>query len=280
MGGIVGLVRRHPIVAYLVTTYAVSWLVVAPLVLDAQGMIALPPAWGFLHYLMSFGPITAALVVTAMVAGRAGLRGLLSRMLRWRIGPWWGLAAIGSPFALFGAAMLGARIVDGEWPDLGRLFEVNYLGNIGLWAIPLWIITFGYGEETGWRGFALPAIQARHGAFTAAVLVALAWMGWHLPAFLYLPTYTRLGVALIPGFFIGVLLGSVLLTWLYNGTGGSIFAVAMWHAIFDLFSASKAADGTSQAVMTTLIILWAVAVLWATGPARLSRGPKQVVAAA
>lgn len=272
--------RRHPVAAYLLITYLVSWLVVMPLVLDAQGIVDIPSSWGWLHYLMSMGPITAAVVITALVAGRSGLRELWSRMVRWRIGPLWTFAAVGSPFALFAAGVVGARLIDGTWPDVGRVFEVNYLGNIGLWVLPLWFVTFGYGEETGWRGFALPRIQARHGALVSATLVALAWMGWHIISFFYLPTYTRLGLAMVPAFLVGVLLGSIMLTWMYNGTGGSIFAVAMWHTFFDVFSASKAADGVPQAVMTTLIVLWAIAIVWLAGPARLSRGPKQVLAPA
>ena len=273
-------IRRHPVAAYFVITYVVSWLVVSPLVLDAQGIVTVPASWGWLHYLMSLGPITAAIVVTMIVSGRAGLAELGRRMVQWRMSALWWLAAVGSPFALFAAAMVGTRVVDGSWPDVGRLFEVNYLGNIGLWVLPLWIVTFGYGEETGWRGFALPRIQARHGALVSATLVALAWMGWHVVSFFYLPTYTQLGVQMIPAFFIGVLLGSIMLTWMYNGTGGSIFAVAMWHAVFDLFSASKAAEGTPQAVMTTLIVVWAIVIVWLTGPAHLSRGPKHVLAPA
>lgn len=271
--------RRHPLASYLVLTYAVSWLVVAPLVLDAWDVVAIPDSWGWLHYLMSVGPLVAAITITALIAGRTGLRELVSAMLRWRIGWWWALAAIGSPFVLFAAALVGTRVIDGTWMDLGRVFEVNYLGNIGLLALPLWLATFGFGEETGWRGFALPRLQARHSALTSAVLVALAWIVWHLPAVVYLPTYTELGAA-IPGLFIGVVLGSILLTWIYNGTAGSIFAVAMWHALFDLFSASRAAGPTAQSIMTVLIILWAIAIVWVTGPARLSRGQKHSLAPA
>ena len=274
------LARRYPVAAYLIVTFLVSWIVVSPLVAHARGWVTVPDSWNWLHYLMSMGPITAAVIVTALIAGRAGLRELAGRMVRWRIGPWWTLAAVGSPFILFAAGAVAARVIDGAWPDFGRLSEVNFLGNIGLWVLPLWLVTFGYGEETGWRGFALPRIQARHGALTSAVLVALAWIAWHVPAFFYLPTYTQLGVMMVLPFFIGVLLGSIMLTWMNNGSSGSIFAVAMWHAFFDIFSASKAADGTPQAVMTTLIVLWALAIVWLTGPARLSRGPKQVLAVA
>lgn len=86
-------------------------------------------------------------------------------------------------------------------------------------------------------------------------------MVWHVPAFFYLPTYRNLDPAIVPFFFVGVLLESVLFTWIYNGTGGSIFAVSMWHAFWDLVSASKGSEGMPAAVMTTVIALWSIAIV-------------------
>ncbi|HLO16033.1 MAG TPA: hypothetical protein VK206_14470, partial [Anaerolineales bacterium] len=66
------------------------------------------------------------------------------------------------------------------------------------------------------------------------------------------------GLIIIPGFVIGVLFGAVLLTWLYNGSGGSILAVAVWHALFDLTTASEAGQDIVPVVTTAGVILWAL----------------------
>jgi membrane protease YdiL (CAAX protease family) len=267
--GIVALIRRHPLIAYFVLAIGLSWLVELPLVLRAQGIGSVQVPYA-VHYAASFGPLLAALAVTAAVDGGPGLRGLLARAARWRIGVAWWLVAVGSPFLMFGLGALASRLSAGTWPDLGRLGEVSFLGNIGLWVLPLWIATFGYAEETGWRGFALPRLQERRSALTASLVIAALWVVWHLPSFFYLPTYMELGLAMLPAFAVGVVLGAVLLTWLYNSTGGSILAVALWHALYDLVSASRATDVTANVVMSVVVMAWALAVLAAAGPARLA----------
>jgi membrane protease YdiL (CAAX protease family) len=173
---------------------------------------------------------------------------------------WW-LVAVGSPIALFGIGIAVSRLTTGDWPDFTRIGEVSFLGNIGFLVLPLWVLTFGFGEEVGWRGFALQHLQPRLGALRATLLIAAVWVTWHIPSFFYLPTYLELGLGALPGFAIGLTLGAVLLTWLYNGSGASIAAVAMWHALYDLFSASGATDVVANTAMSAVITLWALFVL-------------------
>jgi uncharacterized protein len=110
------VVRRHPLVAYVALAYAITWAIVAPLVARAQGWLdsGVPYA---LHYLAQFGPMLAALAITAAVDGQAGLRELAGRTARWRIGAGWLLVAAFSPAALYALAAASARVVDGAWPD-------------------------------------------------------------------------------------------------------------------------------------------------------------------
>ena len=268
------LVRAHPLTAFLSLALSLSWLIEVPLALTAQGIATFPVPFSW-HYLAAFGPLLAALLVTVTLDGGSGLRDLLGRMWRWRIGSGWLLVAVVSPIALFLAAALASRLTRGTWPDLGRLGEVNFLGDIGApFALLLWIVSFGFGEETGWRGFALPRLQQQHSALVATLGVTAVWGLWHVPAFFYLPTYQVLGLAGIPPFAIGLLLGSILLTWLYNSTTGSIFAVSMWHALYDFFSAAHATDVFMNGLMATVVMLWAIGVLVLAGPARLSRSDK------
>lgn len=271
--------RRHPLVVYLVVTFAASYAVGIPLALRAQGMIAADvPGW--LHYLYAFGPLCGAFVATALASGNAGVAELIGRMFRWRIGPVWLAVSLASPFGLYAVAAVVMRALDGRWPDVSLLGDLNFLGQIGLWIFPLWIVTYGYGEETGWRGFVLPRLQTRYSALAASLIVSLVWMLWHIPAFFYLPSYTGMQLLMIPFFFFGVACGSVLFTWIYNGTGGSVFAVAMWHAFWDLVSAPAGSAGTPAAVMTTVIALWAVGIVVVGGAATLVHGRKAVLASA
>jgi uncharacterized protein len=201
-----------------------------------------------------------------------------------RVGPRWWLIAAGSPLALFSIGATTSRIATGAWPELARIGDVSFLGDIGLLVVPLWLLTFGFGEEVGWRGFALQHLQPRHGALRTTLLIATVWVTWHVPSFFYLPTYMAMGLGALPGFALGLTLGAVLLTWLYNGSGGSIFAVAMWHALYDLFSASAATNVAANTAMSIVIMVWAVVVLvlafWRSpslrNPALRARGSRRM----
>jgi membrane protease YdiL (CAAX protease family) len=250
-------IQRHPVALYYGLALAFTWAIQLPLVAARQGWIdASIPFW--LHYLVSLGPTVAALLVTALMAGREGLKELGRRITRWRVGWRWWLFAVLSPVVVFALSMPIVYWVKGEWPNLRLLGQVNYLPYIGLAVLPLWLATFGFGEEIGWRGFALPRLQKNMSVSKATLVLGLMWMVWHIPAFFYHETYQGMGWITLAGFVFGVLCGAVVLTWLYNGTGGSVLMVALWHGIFDLLSASKAGQDIIPIIMSALVILWAL----------------------
>jgi membrane protease YdiL (CAAX protease family) len=253
------LLGRHPVAAYYVVALTFSWEVELPLVAVQQGWIDVPVPFS-IHYLASLGPAVAALVLTALIGGRSGLAELWGRIVKWRVGWGWAAFAVGSPVALFVIAALAIRITQGQWPDLRLLGQVNYLPYLGWWVLPLWLVTFGFGEEIGWRGFALPRLQQTMSVSRATLLLGLLWTVWHVPAFFYHETYQGMPWFMLPGLIFGVLCGAVLLTWLYNGTGGSVLMVAIWHALFDLLTASKADQDVIPIITTAGVIAWALLV--------------------
>ena len=148
---------------------------------------------------------------------------------------------------------------------------VNFLPDLGLAAWMLWFVT-SCGEETGWRGFALPRLQQRHSALNATLRLTIGWAVWHLPAFFYLPSYAAIGLAAIPGFFIGIGAGAIVLTWLYNSSGGRMLPAILWHASFNWVTASPHSSGLTAAVVSTVVIAWAAIILWRTDSRTLSFG--------
>jgi membrane protease YdiL (CAAX protease family) len=191
---------------------------------------------------------------------------------------WWAIG-FGSPLLLFAVAQLAASVVGQSPPTWTSLGQVNFLPDLALGAWLLWFFTSGLGEELGWRGFALPRLQQSHSALTSSVLLALAWAGWHLPAFFYVPGYAAIGLRIVPGFFPGILAGAIVLTWLYNSSRGSVLAAVLWHASFNFVTASLSASGRVAAVTSTLVMGWAVVILWRYGPATLtssSSAPRSV----
>ncbi|MEI7848324.1 MAG: CPBP family glutamic-type intramembrane protease [Chloroflexota bacterium] len=109
-------------------------------------------------------------------------------------------------------------------------------------------------------------------ALSATLVLGVLWALWHLPTFFYL-----FDPAISLGWFLGLMSGAILFTWLYNSTGGSLMAVVLWHGTFNYITASKAGEGLGAAIMSTLVVVWAVALIFIYEPANLSRREKQVM---
>lgn len=250
---------RHSLFVYFTLAYLLSWAVELPLVTAARGWSTRTAPFA-LHYLAAFGPFVAAVIVTWAADGAEGVLRLGSRVVQWRVRPVWWLCAV-APLLLYAVAAVGMRFVRGSWIDLESLGRVHYLPDLGGLALVFWIFTFGIGEETGWRGFALPRLQRGRSALTASLLLGLLWAGWHLPTLFYLPSYVHHGVAVVPGLIIGLTAGSIVLTWLVNGSRGSVLLPIVWHGTFNYVTAAPAGDQTITAFVTTAVIVWAVIVV-------------------
>jgi CAAX protease family protein len=267
-------VQQHPLSSYFFVAYAVSWIIAVPLALQAQGVLPERLPWS-LHYLTAFGPAAAALLIARLLreqgaaAERAEPRSVASGIFWWTVG-------FGSPLLLFVLARVAARLAGQTTPTWTSLGQVNFLPDLGAAAWGLWFLTSGVGEELGWRGFALPRLQRTHSAMTSTLYLAIGWAGWHLPAFFYVPSYTAIGLRILPGFFLGVLAGAIVLTWLYNSSGGSVFAAVLWHASFNFVTASPNAGGLVAAVTSTLVMVWAIVVIWRYDWATLASSARSV----
>ena len=164
--------KRHSIVAYFVLAYAITWTIWLPIVASAQGWVQWNVPY-MLYYFGSFGPLIAALIVTALTEGKTGIRQLIRRIVKWRLEIRYYAFAVLVPVALFLLALLVNRIVTGAWSDLSLLGQADYLPYLGPFGmLGLWFLTYGLGEETGWRGFALPHLQKNRSAASAT---------WSLP---------------------------------------------------------------------------------------------------
>ena len=270
-------VKEHPIITYFILAYAISWIIVAPLVASAQGFIDVSVPFA-LHYLNDYAPLSAAIITAAIANGTDGLRELFQRITKWRVGLGWVLVAAFSPLALFviatGIVVVG---MGDEPPDLSLLGTITYLPYLGWGGWIFWILTAGIGEESGWRGYALPKLQGNMSALSATLIVTLLWVGWHLPRFFYYGNYMILGFSVLPLAAHGFLALAIVLTWLYNSTRGSILMAALFHGGYNFWDASPADTGFIYDTINALLIIWAVALVVVFRPANLSHKGKQVL---
>jgi membrane protease YdiL (CAAX protease family) len=213
-----------PLVAYFVLAYALSWLILVP-----AGLGLLPDSAGILAWLAPFGPAVAAFAMTAFTGGRPAVGQLLRRMVQWRVGVrWYLLVLLGVPLV----ELLGAFAVLGSVPlgDLAQNWPLVFTYYLPQLLVA--VVVIGLAEETGWRGFALPRLQDRHGPLFATAVLAVLWAMWHLPNLLF-GGYTVASYAL---WLVGTLAVAFVYTWVFNNTGGSILFAAMLHAAINMGS--------------------------------------------
>lgn len=246
-----GLISRHPLASFYALTFLLSWGYWVP---DAL----LGGRWSHAPGLM--GPMVAALVITGVTAGTAGLRDLITRMFRWRVAVKWYLWVLAPLLlALITAGFLA--LGGGEFPPFDEWTEINGFAAITGWAgLGLALIVNCFGEETGWRGFALPAFRRRHHELTASLLVAAPWALWHLPTFFIDSGYRDFPIVFLPGWLLGFFALAVVMTWIYEGADSSILIIALLHLSLNIGSTSLASKGLVSAVVTTSVIIWSIAI--------------------
>jgi CAAX protease family protein len=106
-----------------------------------------------------------------------------------------------------------------------------------------------------------PRLERRVGALGAALLLTPIWALWHLPLFGVVATYRGFAPPAYVGFLFGLGCGSIVLTWLYNRTGGSVLACSVWHGLFNMSTATAAATGMLAATVSTLVMVQALALV-------------------
>lgn len=270
---ILAWIRQHPLVAYFALAFAITWILVSPLILYAQGFraIQISPHW---HFLGAFGPLLAALIVTRIANGRFGISEFVGRMRRWRVGFGWLFIAVFSPILLFVVSAIILRAVGNPWPDFSKLASAEYANFGWIFGSFLSAIAYGVGEEAGWRGFALSRLQKNHSALSATFILSIFWAIWHIPMFFY---RFEFGVGQVIGFFIGLFAGAIWLTFLYNSTGGNIFIVAAWHTIWNTVNILGLVVSLNVvSLMSAMVMVAAVIIVIVWKPARLSMFDKHI----
>ncbi len=257
------LARQQPVLSFFLLAYLLSWLLWWPMAATGESRPLLA--------LGSFGPTVAALLLTGLMEGRAGLQRLLRSLFIWRVHPGWylfgffgtaavALAAIGIHLALGGSGLI--------WNDPRQLYLVI--------PVFLYVLLFSVlGEEIGWRGYALPRLQATQSALAASIILGVVWSLWHLPLF-WVPGNFHQTIPL--SLFLLQSVGlTVLYTWMYNNTQGSLLLAHLFHAASNttlgvLPVLPIDAGGSLRPLWLSVAILWlaVIAVTAHAGPQRLA----------
>lgn len=197
-------------------------------------------------------PVAAALVLSWRETGARGVKDLLKRSLdvgRVKQRAWLLSVILLMPFV--SAAAWGFLRVTGTPLPLPQIRALRTLGLL------LAFFVVGLCEELGWSGYATDPLQDRFGALTAALVIGGVWAAWH---FVPLAEAHR-SFAFVAWWMLGTVSMRVIIVWLYNATGGSVFAVALLHAMSDFCWQLFPVNGSFYDPRVTGLILTAVALL-------------------
>jgi uncharacterized protein len=214
-----------------------------------------------LQFVVALGPAVIALV---MASRARSARALLASLVRRPADPRWFLALL-MPIGLSLAVVPIAAILG--HPTAGLFGKLTPVAAI----LPLVVVLPAAAEELAWRGFALPRLLSRTSPLMAALLIAVPWAAMHLP--LYLSGQPYAGTSVWPS-LLSVLALSILLTWLYVRSGGSVLLTTLFHTAFNAATPLTWAidSDVAWAIRPVLLAIVAVAVVALGGLRRADPG--------
>ena len=247
-------IMHAPLAAFFALSFAITWGLGLAIIARAHGLLPVAVPFVPLFYLGVYAPTAAALIVGSITGGPAGRRAVLAGWTRWRVRPIWYLVAL----ALFPVVGLGAGVLYAARVGVAGLRIPSLAAIVALVAIN---VSLGpIGEEAGWRGFALPRLQARHGPLGASLLLGAVWGIWH--SILWFIPGSGQGAYPFAAFFLAAVAQQVVFTWLANTTRGSLPVLACLHASVNI---TLAVNGVIGAVPPVPFLVLTVALLAVVG---------------
>lgn len=257
------------LVTYFLLAYLISWTIWLPLYGHIFGLTNLPTL-PFHHGLGGLGPLIASFLSTLIFSSKTGLNQILKKCIQIRPFIYLTIALL-SPFLLASIATIINYFIDKSPINLSGLLTCKEFPQFNLLTFFIYnLIFFGFGEEVGWRGFALPKFQEKFNALTSSIVLTVFWAIWHWPLFFYRPGYTSMDFTGIIGWTFSLLTGSILLTWFYNSSRKSILICAIFHSTIDIAFTADLADKNIVNYMGFLITIWGILTIIIFKPTNLS----------
>ena len=234
--------------SFFLLTFVITWGLQLPGVLAQRGILPGDPG-AYLPFvgLGALGPLLAATTLSFRDGGMPAVKQLYAPLLRWRVHAGWYFAALVLPGALL-TGLLSLLNLAGRHGPIGYFPVASAL----VFGVVMSLV-----EEVGWRGYALPRLQARWGAFAAGALIGVLWYLWHIPMFLGLGMPLNLVLVMLL-YFIGA---SLLMTWVYNGSGGSLLLSVLAHLGAHLNNSHRALPAEVVPLVAHAIVYGALGLL-------------------
>ncbi|MFX1390798.1 MAG: lysostaphin resistance A-like protein [Promethearchaeota archaeon] len=258
---------------FLIITFAFSWGFWLPNLLSSLGFIEHIPLFSLFRIFGAFGPFVSAFSLTAYYEGLTGIRILWNR--GWHYEKWQFLliSILLLPFLYLSSLYLAVITERLPFPSLSITDDYMF---ILVNFIFFFFITGPFQEEFGWRGYALDKIQTKWNALESSLVLGGIWSFWHLPLF-FIEGTPQVNQSFF-SFTITVILMSIIFTWLYNNSNGSILIAMIFHTINNLSNSLFPLHNTisGYAFLTILLDLTVVVILIVYGSKKLVRKSRNI----
>lgn len=262
---------------FFAVAFAFSWAFWIPNALASNGVVLPEGVANFLAGPLNpaaFGPTFAAFLMTLLYQGGRGIVQLLRRGVSVRFRSVWLAAILLLPLLVFSGSVFTA-ILAGV-----RTFDPSVITNPPFALIAFFVILFTSGplqEEFGWRGYALPRLQSRFNALTSSLIVGFFWWLWHLPAVFIPGRFMADNLPVFLALAVVIMLTSILFTWVYNNTDGSVLAALLMHTAMNwsiwIAMPNMRMDLPTAAFMIGFLAVAVIIIVKISGAAHLRRAP-------
>lgn len=222
--------------------------------------------------LQSYMPTFAAIIVIGLTQGKTGVRALFRKLLIARVGfGWYVFAIFGMAIISITGILLGNQFgIAPALPIISKTAPASPLGLLFSVAILFFIAGILNGEELAWRGFALPRLQSKYNALISSLILSVPWTLFHLPLFFDLD----MNMGLFASFAIRMAAMTILFTWMFNNTRGSVLLAYMLHAAGNTWTRIFSIDPSyhfQDWMITVVTVILAIVVTAVSGVENLSR---------
>jgi len=226
---------------FLVLVFGSTWLFQLPALLAERGALA-GPAERFMPLVVLgfFGPALIAIGLSVLDR-RRGLRALFAPLAVWRVGIGWYVLALGMSAAIFPVA---------------RAALAPWIAAPGPWFYPpaqaqqlAAMLLIPFTEQIPWRGYVYPRLQRLQGPLLASLVTGFAWGLFHVQKHAFIDPNASAAAAVLTLAYMTA--GTVVFSWIYLRTGGSMLLVVLAHMGAYLNNPTQALPDTTPLAIHT-----------------------------
>lgn len=266
--------NRNSLPIFFLLTFALTWAMwISAIITKANGGASVLGPDNPIGQLGRWAPGIAAILLAVFFAGKSEIGVLLRPLKIWRVNiGWYAFALLFQP-VIFLAAKLIDSLLGNTYQVTSPLEAVSIDAPIVFVAIGVIIsaIPGAFMEELGWRVFALPRLQVKNTALIASTALGLIWGVWHIPSMLFFGQTDALSIGLA---IINFVPATILFSWLFNNTKGSLLLVTLFHASIQYSNNFLGVIPTQTANILTWLV--AIAVILFTGAVHLSKSNERI----